>query len=86
MTIGIGEDCFRTWESVLLGSIPIVRKSLLHPLFRSAPVLMMDDLEAPVDRRAFEDYSARTLSKRNVLAQYWFDRITATRDMALRKS
>ncbi len=43
-TLGYGEDCFRTWESVLLGAIPVVRRSLIRSIFRDAPVLVLDDL------------------------------------------
>jgi hypothetical protein len=30
---GKGLDCFRTWEALFLGSIPIVQSSSLDPLF-----------------------------------------------------
>ena len=29
---GLGPDCYRTWEALLVGSIPVVRKSQLDPL------------------------------------------------------
>jgi hypothetical protein len=41
---GNGLDCFRTWEALLLGTIPIVRRSALEPLFRGEelPVVIVD--------------------------------------------
>jgi hypothetical protein len=41
---GNGLDCFRTWEALLLGTIPIVRRSTLEPLFRAEalPVAIVD--------------------------------------------
>ena len=43
---GIGEDCFRTWESILLGAIPVVYNSTgLHKLWSVAPVLAMDNMD-----------------------------------------
>jgi len=41
---GNGLDCFRTWEALLLGTIPIVRRSTLEPLFRAEalPVVVVD--------------------------------------------
>ncbi len=44
---GFGEDCHRTWESILLGAIPIVRESLIRPLFEDAPVMVLEDLMSP---------------------------------------
>jgi hypothetical protein len=41
---GNGLDCFRTWEALFLGTIPIVRKSTLDPLFedQALPVVTVD--------------------------------------------
>ena len=41
---GNGIDCFRTWEAMLLGSIPIVLHSTLDPLFEDEqlPVVVLD--------------------------------------------
>ena len=38
---GNGEDCHRTWEAVLLGSIPIVRHSGIESLYQDAPILIL---------------------------------------------
>ena len=40
---GNGLDCFRTWEALLLGTIPIVRASTLDPLFadEALPVVVV---------------------------------------------
>jgi len=40
---GVGMDCHRTWESLMLGSIPIVKKNELHPLFDGLPVIQVAD-------------------------------------------
>lgn len=40
---GHGMDCHRTWEALVLGSIPIVRRNSLEPLFRGLPVMIVDD-------------------------------------------
>ncbi len=39
---GFGEDCYRTWEAVLLGAVPIVRRSPLQQLYDGAPVVVVD--------------------------------------------
>lgn len=40
---GNGLDCHRTWESLLLGNIPIVRRSSLDELYDGLPVAIVDD-------------------------------------------
>jgi hypothetical protein len=40
---GAGIDCHRTWEAILLGCIPIVKKSKFSALFDQLPVVQLDD-------------------------------------------
>jgi hypothetical protein len=40
---GNGLDCHRTWESLILGSIPIVKTSHLDSLYDDLPVLIIED-------------------------------------------
>lgn len=40
---GNGLDCHRTWESLVLGNIPIVKRSSLDPLYEGLPVVILDD-------------------------------------------
>ena len=40
---GAGLDCHRTWESLLLGSIPVVLRSPLDELFARLPAVIVDD-------------------------------------------
>ncbi len=42
---GGGLDCYRTWESLFLGMIPIVRTSTLDPLYNGLPVLIVSHWE-----------------------------------------
>lgn len=41
VTPGYGEDCYRTWESVLLRSVPVVRDSPIAPVYAGAPVYVL---------------------------------------------
>jgi hypothetical protein len=64
---GVGYDCHRTWEALMLGSVPIIHTSPLDPLFDDLPVLIVEDwsevtperLKAEQERFAAEvfDYS-----------------------------
>jgi hypothetical protein len=49
---GHGLDCHRTWESLALGNIPIVKHSSLDQLYDGLPVVMVD---------AWDEISATTL-------------------------
>jgi hypothetical protein len=40
---GAGPDCHRTWEALLLRTIPIVKSSTLDPLYRQFPVAIVKD-------------------------------------------
>lgn len=40
---GHGLDCHRSWEALVLGSIPIVQRSPLDPLYEGLPVVILDD-------------------------------------------
>ena len=52
---GGGLDCHRTWEALVLGSVPVVKSSPLDPLYAGLPVLVVGDwTELTVERlRAF---------------------------------
>jgi hypothetical protein len=49
---GNGLDCFRTWEALALGTIPIVKRSTLDPLFEDAkfPVVVVDAWDEITER------------------------------------
>jgi len=40
---GAGMDCHRTWEALLLGCIPVVRRSRFTDIFNNLPVYIVDD-------------------------------------------
>lgn len=40
---GNGLDCHRTWESLVLGCIVIVKRSALDPLYEGLPVVIVED-------------------------------------------
>lgn len=40
---GAGIDCHRTWEALIIGCIPIVKKSLLNELYEDLPIIIVND-------------------------------------------
>ena len=82
LIIGFGDDCYRHYESILLGSIPIVFNSTLWPMYEGNPVYILDDWEN-VTAKQFEEWRPPSTSRKLAMAQYWFDRITCDRDRYL---
>lgn len=40
---GAGLDCYRTWETLLLGAYPVVEKGSLDEMYKDLPVLILDN-------------------------------------------
>ena len=86
---GKGMDCYRTWEALALGSIPIVKKSPLDPLFSDLPVLILNnwsELSTDVMQKTLDSFSNRKFNYQKLFLSYWkkmvadgpdFDRDTA---------
>ena len=78
---GNGLDCHRTWESLVLGNIVIVKRSSLDPLYDGLPVVIVDDwLEITDDnlRRWHSEHSAafeRPDVQEKLTNRYWIERM-----------
>lgn len=78
---GHGLDCHRTWETLVLGSIPIVKRSSLDPLYEGLPVVIVDDwreITAPALRRWHEQHRLRFDSidvQERLTNRYWIVRM-----------
>src|SRR6185369_3063317 len=42
---GVGFDCHRTWEALVLGCIPIVKSSCIDRVYEDLPVWIVNDWE-----------------------------------------
>lgn len=76
---GAGMDCHRTWEAILLGCIPIVKKNPLLPLFAELPVMLVDDW-SEVCRDAMlafiSNLGERHFQFSTLFREYWVRKIT----------
>ena len=86
---GAGIDCHRTWESVLLGSVPVVTNSSLWPLYRDRAFVVLPDWntkwnnEAQFLSETEEQLESRPPSARpEALVQYWMHKIDLARERA----
>jgi hypothetical protein len=77
---GLGWDCFRTWEALYLGSIPVLKKTggALDRLYDGLPVLYVDGWEQ-VTRQllldTLQNFSTRTFNFDKLTQQWWNDQI-----------
>ena len=78
---GNGLDCHRTWESLVLGNIVIVKRSSLDPLYEGLPVVIVDDwreIESGNLRRWHAEHSqafALPEVQEKLTNRYWVDRM-----------
>lgn len=78
---GNGLDCHRTWESLVLGCIVIVKRSPLDPLYEGLPVVIVEDWnEITTDNlnlwhEQHRDAFDRPEVQEKLTNRYWIERI-----------
>lgn len=77
---GNGLDCHRTWESLVLGNIVIVKRSSLDPLYEDLPVVIVDDWRE-ITAKNLENWCAlhapgfdRPEVQERLTNRYWLER------------
>ena len=75
---GRGYDCHRTWEALVLGSIPIVSRSPIVDVFTGLPVVVVDSWDE-LDREWLEsvrgDFAKRKFDWSRLFARHWVSQI-----------
>jgi len=75
---GNGIDCHRTWEILLMGSIPIVKHSTIDKVFDGLPVLLVDDWQEVTQEFLEKQYAIMNQKNYNMerlYADYWIEQI-----------
>lgn len=75
---GNGPDCIRTWEGLVLGCIPIVKRSPMCSVYDDLPVLIVDkwsDLTEQLLLETFHRFSTMTFMYEKLTLAYWVKRI-----------
>jgi hypothetical protein len=73
---GNGLDCHRTWETLALGGIPVVKTSCLDPLYEGLPVLVLQswkDFTEEIQVKALERFERTSYEKLSLV--YWICKI-----------
>jgi len=76
-------DCFRTWETLYAGSIPIVESSGLNALYEDLPVIIVEDWNQVTKEFLeveFEKLRKKTFRLEKLHVQYWFDKIQRAKE------
>jgi hypothetical protein len=76
---GAGLDCHRTWEALLLGSIPIVKAAKLNDLFTDLPVVIVDDwtqINSNFLKNSVAQISSRPINAEKLIMRYWKTQIS----------
>jgi hypothetical protein len=83
---GLGPDCYRTWEALLVGCIPIVRSCSLDPLYQGLPVLIVEQWEDITEeflQRKYEEITSKKYDIARLYMDYWLAQIESERQSYL---
>lgn len=75
---GNGVDCLRTWESLCMGSIPVVKKSACDWMYQDLPVLLVDrweDLNEEFLLRSLQEIRQKEIRIEKLFLPYWLNLI-----------
>ena len=75
---GLGPDCYRTWEALSVGTIPIVKKSHLDGLYEGLPVLIVDSWEQVTEEflaDRYEEILSKKVNREKLTIGYWDKKI-----------
>ncbi|HJZ23196.1 MAG TPA: hypothetical protein VJ201_01965 [Candidatus Babeliales bacterium] len=82
---GCGLDCHRMWETLLMGSIPVMQRSTLSPLFEGLPVVIVDtwsDVTKDFLEKKWQEFCSQDIRKEyrleKIYVSYWKNLILNT--------
>lgn len=67
-------DCFRVWESLLMGTIPIVKTSSLDSLYEGLPILIIQNWEEISEKfllQKYEEMQDKQYNLEKLYISYW---------------
>ena len=79
---GLGPDCYRVWESLLVGTIPIIEHSHMDMMYAGLPVLLIDDWKCITPEfleDKYEEITSKSYSQEKLTMEYWIARIDGVR-------
>lgn len=80
---GYGPDTYRTWEALMVGTIPIVRTSQLDRLYANLPILIIKDWEEITEgflKKKYKEITKKKWPIDKLFMEYWERAIMAVRE------
>lgn len=78
--LGAGFDCHRTWEALILGAVPIIRKTTISPVFDGLPVLQVNQY-SDVTAESLQSYAYPPhIKEYRLTLGYWIGKIASMQD------
>lgn len=77
---GYGLDCYRTWEAMMMGAIPIVISSSIDSVFDDLPVLIIKDwkeINPQFLESKWKEMSQKKYNLDKLYSDYWFNIINS---------
>lgn len=76
---GNGIDCHRTWEALLVGSVPIVERHFMYDAYPTLPIIQIDDWHEVLEPKFLENKANEILSKKldysPLFMKYWSEKL-----------
>ena len=82
---GNGLDCHRTWEALLMGCYPVVKSSLLNPLYKDLPVVIINGWDEVTEQFLYEkqkEFSGKSFTYEKLYMPYWLNYIRNLQEQA----
>lgn len=84
---GIGIDCYRTWEALLVGSIPVVKSSQLNGLYKDLPIVVIEKWEHLSEaflNKKYKELTSKRYTIGKLYMEYWYNEIQTVRENFLK--
>lgn len=81
--LGLEIDCTRTWESFVLGAIPVVEHSFLDSLYEDLPILFVhnwDGLSEEYLTKKYQELSRKSYQLEKTRIDYWKEHVRKTQE------
>ena len=85
---GLGPDCYRTWEAMLVGCIPVLHTCYLDELYADLPVLFVEkweDVTPEFLEQKYQEIMSKKYNIEKLFMEYWWHKIRQVRDDYLEK-
>jgi hypothetical protein len=80
---GDGIDCYRTWEALYLGSIPIILNTAINSIFQQLPVLIVNnykDITLQLLKDVYDNMTRQSYDYKRLYKGYWQNQINIFRN------